>query len=188
MLLRKKDADKRALAQKTPGAVERQPDAEPISVGLKSRTTADADAQTSLVLDALGGVIAALARFPVDRPHRPAAETTEKSPRGNAMPHSGRPSAVPTMATPSALSIAAGRASCAPSRHCSAMSRIPSTRWCLSCARRSGPACPLCTKRYAEARTRTHLALMKKAVSGSQLTKIKDDLLNAVSEIDRTLK
>jgi diguanylate cyclase len=40
----------------------------------------------------------------------------------------------------------------------------------------------------AEATTGTHLALVTKAVSGSQLQNIREDVLNAVSEIDRALK
>jgi diguanylate cyclase len=65
MFFRKKDAEAAATAApKSPASAV-------------PRAQGDEDAQTSTVLDAIGGVISALARYPIDLPHRSAAVTAK---------------------------------------------------------------------------------------------------------------
>jgi diguanylate cyclase len=193
MFFRKKDTDARTQAPKAPRAAEQQPDAEPISLGSESRTAAEADAQTTLVLDALGGVISALARFPVDLPHRAAAETTREitawqrhatlgQPVGGA--DEGDSVGIVDRDWKGLVRAVASLQRDEQSSIDTLVSELRAALWtCVSAVHEA-----VRIDDTAEAKTGTHLALMKKAVSGSQMTNIKNDVLNAVSEIDRTLR
>ena len=190
MFFKKKQTDARTGEKRAPVAAEPRSTAAHESSGSRA---AAADRQTTLVLDALGGVLSALARFPVDLPHRPAATTMKEMTAWQRHSTLG----VPVDATEEADSVGiADRDWKALVRAVVELRRdeqssvdtlvaeLRSALWtCVSAVHEA-----VRIDDTAEVRTGTHLALMKKAVNGSQMTTIKDDVLNAVSEIDRTLK
>ena len=191
MFFKKKETDAQTVEKRVPVASASLSTAAQESSG--SRAAAAADSQTTLVLDALGGVLSALARFPVDLPHRPAATTTKEM---TAWQRHG-PLGIPVDATEESDSVGiADRDWKALVRAVVELRRdeqssvdtlvaeLRSALWtCVSAVHEA-----VRIDDTAEVRTGTHLALMKKAVNGSQMSTIKDDVLNAVSEIDRTLK
>ncbi len=149
--------------------------------------------QTTVVLDALGGVMTALARFPVDLPHRAAAETTREmtawqrhATLGIALEGDDQSSSV-GIAERDWRGLVRAVAALRRDEQSSVDSLVSELRAALwSCVAAVHEAVRI--DDTAEARTGTHLALVKKAVSGSTMSTIKDDVLSAVSEIDRTLK
>ena len=196
MFFRKKETDPRASAQRTPGAIEAQVRAEPAAPGTprsSSSTSKEADSQTMLVLDALGGVITALARFPVDLPHRPASATTKEM--TDWQRHATLGVSVDGADDDESVGVTdrdwkglvLAVASLRRDEQSSVDTLVAELRTALwTCVSAVHEAVRIDDN--AEVKTGAHLALVKKAVSGSGLNNIKDDVLNAVSEIDRTLK
>ncbi|MBC7841305.1 MAG: diguanylate cyclase [Gemmatimonadaceae bacterium] len=191
MFFRKKEPESRTTAPRTQGAAESQPDAQPAALG--TRGSASGDAQTTAVLDALGGVMTALARFPVDLPHRPAAETTREMTAWQRHAVMG----LPIDGGEEGASVGIGerdwrglvRAVAALRRDEQSsvdalVSELRTALWsCVSAVHEA-----VRIDDNAEAQTGTHLALVKKAFNGATISTIKDDVLSAVSEIDRALK
>lgn len=191
MFFRKKGLETRTTAPPTPGAAELRTDAHPVAGG--ARGSASGDAQTTAVLDALGGVITALARFPVDLPHRPAVETTRDMTAWQRHATLG----LPIEGGEASASVGIGdrdwrglvRAVAALRRDEQSsvdalVSELRTALWsCVSAVHEA-----VRIDDNAEAQTGTHLALVKKAFNGTTMSTIKDDVLTAVSEIDRTLK
>jgi diguanylate cyclase len=151
------------------------------------------DAQGSLILDALGGVMSAIARHPVDLPHRPAEATTAEMTAWQRHVTMGLPidsgdggvavgiadrdwrglvRAVSELRRDEQTSVDA------------LVSELRTALWtCVSAVHEA-----VRIDDTAEATTGTHLALVKKAVSGTQMSTIKDEVMNAVGEIDRALR
>ena len=191
MFFRKKESEASANATHSSSSAATKPSAEAASVG--ARGVGSADSQTTIVLDALGGVLSAIARFPVDLPHRSAADTTKAMTSWQRHATLG----VSVDATDESESVGIAdrewkglvRAVAELRRDeqtsvDTLVSELRAALWtCVSAVHEA-----VRIDDNAEARTGAHLNLMKKAVSGSQMTTIKDEVLNAVSEIDRTLK
>ena len=150
-----------------------------------------AAADDSVMLDAIGGVLAALARFPIDLPHRPADETTKEltawqrhATLGVAIGGEDASSvgiqdrdwrglirAVSELRRDEQDSVD------------SLVSELRSALWtCVSAVHAA-----VRIDDSAEAQTGTHLTIMKKALNGSQVHDIRAEVLKAVNEIDRTL-
>ena len=191
MFFKRKETDSRIASQRMPGGVESHPAPAPVSPGTAGASSNDA--QTTMVLDGLGGVIAALARFPVDLPHRSAAETTKEMTAWQRHATMGLP--IDGGDEESSVGIAERdwrglvRAVAALRRDEQSsidtlVSELRTALWtCVAAVHEA-----VRIDDNAEVQTGTHLALVKKAVSGTSLTTIKEDVLKAVSEIDRTLK
>ena len=192
MFFRKKEADPRTASQRTPGVVETQAGAQPVSPG--GHGASGGDAQTTMVLDALGGVITALARFPVDLPHRPAAETTKEMTTWQRHATMGLPieggeegGASVGIGDRDWRGLVRAVASLRRDEQSSVDALVSELRTALwSCVSAVHEAVRIDDN--AEAQTGTHLSLVKKAFNGTTMSTIKDDVLKAVSEIDRTIK
>ncbi len=188
MFFRKKEQDLRH----TPPSVEAARVGVPAQPGdLRSATTED---DVAHLLDALGGVLAALAHHPVDLPHRPAEVTARELTGWQRHATLGLP--VGGLDDGSAVGI--------PDRDWGGLVRsvtelrrdeahsvdalVSELRTALwSCVSAVHEAVRIDDN--AETRTGAHLALVKRAVvSGSQMSTIRDEVLSAVSEIDRTLR
>jgi diguanylate cyclase len=192
MFFRKKEQDTRAASRATPADAAPPTPAHAAEAGDFRAPNSEAD--VSLLLDALGGVLAALARHPVDLPHRPAEVTTRELTAWQR--HA-------TLGLPIDADIAASSVGI-PDRDWSGMVRAvtemrrdeeQSVDSLVSELRTALWTCVAAVHEAvriddtAEAQTGTHLALVKRAVvSASQMSTIKDEVLNAVSEIDRTLR
>lgn len=192
MFFRKKETDVRLAAQRTPNANETQPPAD--APAISGNAGVSLDAQTSLVLDALGGVVAALARFPVELPHRSADETTREmqawqrhATMGLPVDGSGEESASVGIADRDWRGLVRAVAALRRDEQSSVEALVAELRAALwSCVATVHEAVRIDDS--AEATTGTHIALVRKAISGSNVSSIKDDVLNAINEIDRTLK
>ncbi len=192
MFFRKKEADPRTASQRTPGVSETQAGSQPVSLG--GHGASSGDAATTMVLDALGGVITALARFPVDLPHRPAAETTKEMTTWQRHATMGLPieggeegGASVGIGDRDWRGLVRAVAALRRDEQSSVDALVSELRTALwSCVSAVHEAVRIDDD--AEAQTGTHLALVKKAVNGTTMSTIKDDVLSAVSEIDRTLK
>jgi diguanylate cyclase len=193
MFFRKKESDVVAAVKKSPTATTVEP---AVSVAVKtsaSPSAAASDAQTSVVLDALGSVITAIGRFPVDLPHRPAAETTREmstwqrhATMGVSLDGDDEMASV-GIAERDWRGLVRAIADLRRDEQSSVESLVAELRGALwSCVSAVHEAVRIDDS--AEVQTGTHLALVKKAVSGTTFSSIKDDVLSAVSEIDRTLK
>ncbi len=192
MFFKKKQTDVRPAAQRMPNASELQPTADAQSISATSGVSLDT--QTSLVLDALGGVVAALARFPVDLPHRSADETTREMQAWQRHATMGLPIDAESDESTSVgiqdrdwrglvRAVAALRRD-EQSSIDALVSELRAALWsCVSAVHEA-----VRIDDSAESTTGTHIALVRKAVNGSQVSSIKDDVLNAINEIDRTLK
>lgn len=156
-------------------------------------TGASSDAQSSLVLDALGDVISAIARFPVDLPHRSADATAKEMTAWQRHATMGLP--LDTQEEGSSVGIderdwrGLVRAVSALRKDeqntiDSLVAELRSALWtCVSAVHEA-----VRVDDVTDATTGTNLALMKKAVAGPNLNKIRDEVLSAVGEIDRALK
>lgn len=193
MFFKKKKTDPRSATQRTSGAVATQA-AQPLTGGAsRSGTSKEADSQTMLVLDALGGVISVLARFPVDLPHRPATATTREM--TDWQRHATLGVSVDGAEDGESVGVTdrdwkglvRAVASLRRDEQSSVETLVAELRTALwTCVSAVHEAVRIDDD--AEVKTGTHLALVKKAVSGSAMTNIKDDVLSAVLEIDRTLR
>jgi diguanylate cyclase (GGDEF)-like protein len=192
MFFRKKETAERPAAQRPTNANETQP---PVEASARSGDAGiTLDAQASLVLDALGGVVAALGRFPIDLPHRSAEETTREMQAWQRHATMGLPvdggGDEPTsvgIADRDWRGLVRAVAALRRDEQSSVDSLIAELRTALwSCVSAVHEAVRIDDS--AEATTGTHLALVRKAINGSQVSTIKDDVLNAINEIDRTLK
>lgn len=191
MFFRKKDADVTPDATRTKTAAGEPKPSE--SASAVTVASSSANGQASIVLDALGGVLSAIARFPVDLPHRSAATTTGEMSAWQRHATLGVP--VDAAEDGNAVGIAdrdwkglvRAVAELRRDEQSSVDTLVTELRMALwTCVSAVHEAVRIDDN--AEARTGTHLALVRKAVSGSQMTSIKDDVLQAVSEIDRTLR
>lgn len=192
MFFRKRETDARPAADRTPSTSESQPPAGAPAV--QGTVGGSADAQTSLVLDALGGVVAALARFPIDLPHRSADETTREMQAWQrhatmGLPVDGReePSASVGLTDRDWRGLVRAVATMRREEQSSVEALVSELRAALwSCVSAVHEAVRIDDS--AEATTGTHFAIMRKSINGAPLRTIKDDVLNAINEIDRTLK
>jgi diguanylate cyclase len=191
MFFRKKEPELRNAAVKATVAAQPPTHAAPKSP--TAHATAASDAQTSVVLDALGSVISAIGRFPVDLPHRPAADTTREmsvwqrhATMGVSMDGNDETASV-GVAERDWRGLVRAVADLRRDEQSSVELLVAELRGALwSCVSAVHEAVRIDDS--AEAQTGTHLALVKKVVSGASLSSIKEDVLSAVSEIDRTLK
>lgn len=191
MFFRKKEPPAQATAPRAPS----HPDAAPIgSGGAPSQTHSAIDqAQGTIVLDALGGVLAAIARFPIDLPHRSADATSKEmtawqrhATLGLAMDSDAHGASV-GITERDWKGLVRAVADLQRDEQASVEALVSELRAALwSCVSAVHEAVRIDDS--AEATTGTHLALVKRAVSGSQMSTIKDDVLSAVSEIDRALR
>lgn len=182
MFFRRKDPEA-ATASPGPTAVAVLATASPVPVS---------DGDNTLLLDALGGVLSALARFPVDLPHRPAVSTSRTLTAWQRHATLGV-----SMGDDDHVSVGIqDRDWRGLVRAVSELKRdeqgtvetlvgeLRGALWaCVSAVHAA-----VRIDDSAEAATGTHLTLMKKAVTGSQISNIRADVLHAVSEIDRALK
>lgn len=186
---------KRKESQHAPVAVAESAEAiadrgAPASSGLPSQSEM---AQATALLDAIGGLLNALARYPIDLPHRPAGETTRELTAWQRHATMGFP--VDTELAGETLSIEQ-RDWRGLTRAIADMRRVEqeSVEAMVSELR---TALWTCVSTVHEAvkiddasgsTTSSKLALVKRVVSNMQHTNIRDDVLNAVTEIDRTLR
>jgi len=192
MFFRKKEPDARAVSprQTATGAAAGTDSPARRATGAGQ---AENEHASTMVLDALGGVIAAIARFPVELPHRPAEATTKEMTSWQrhatmGLPlDSGEDGASVGITERDWRGLVRAVAALRRDEQSSVESLVTELRAALwTCVSAVHEAVRIDDS--AEATTGTHLALMKKALGGSQLQNIREDVLNAVSEIDRTLK
>lgn len=188
MFFQKKAADTRpAAARSTPAAP-----AGPVAPAAPSR--AGSNGETSVVLDALGGVISALARYPVDLPHRPAEATTKAmtawqrhATMGVPLEEEAEPGKSVGIAERDFKGLVRAVAELRRDEQQSVeqlVSELRNALWtCVSAVHEA-----VRIDDSAEVTTASHLTLVKKAVSGNAMSTIKDEVLTAISEIDRALK
>ncbi len=154
----------------------------------------DSERDAGLLLDALGGVLSALAHHPVDLPHRPAETTAREMTAWQRHATLGLP--VHSENDGSSVGI--------PDRDWGGLVRTVtdlrrdeqhSIDTLVSELRTALWACVAAVHEAvriddsAEVQTGAHLALVKKTVvSASQMSLIKDEVLGALTEIDRTLR
>ena len=193
MFFRKKEPDVRAAAprpvEKTaphPPAPETAPEAPRSSAG-------SADSQSTIVLDALGGVLAAIARFPIDLPHRSADATTKEMTSWQRHATMGvhlegdEESASVGIEDRDWRGLVRSVAALRRDEQSSVEGMVSELRTALwSCVAAVHEAVRIDDS--TEVRTGTQLSLVKKAITGTQTSTIRDEVLNAVSEIDRALK
>ncbi len=155
---------------------------------------ANSDADVSLLLDALGGVLAGLARHPVDLPHRSAEQASRELTTWQRHATLGMP--LDSLHGASSLGI--------PDRDWGGLvrsvtemqrdeqesvdalvSELRTALWgCVSAVHEA-----VRIDDSASVETGAQLALVKKAVvSASQMSTIKNEVVNALGEIDRTLR
>ncbi|MCC7055220.1 MAG: GGDEF domain-containing protein [Gemmatimonadaceae bacterium] len=182
----------RKAAAPRPAPAHSTPDTEP--AGAPPRAPAAPSGDVSAVIDALGGVISAIARFPVDLPHRPAADTTREMTAWQRHATLGMPLEESDDGSASVgfhdrdwkglvRAVAALRRDEQQSVE-SLVSELRSALWtCVSAVHQA-----VRIDDTTEASTASQLTLVRKVVSGSQMSTIKDDVLSAISEIDRALK
>ncbi len=192
MFFRKKETTAPVTAERSSNAPDTHPSGS--ASATSGRAAASLDAQTSLVLDALGGVVAALARFPVDLPHRSAEETTREMQAWQrhatmGLPVDGASEESASVGIPDRDWRGLVRAVAALRRDEQSsvdtlVSELRAALWsCVSAVHEA-----VRIDDTSEATTGTHLAFVRKAIGGSQVSSIKEDVLNAINEIDRTLK
>jgi len=153
---------------------------------------ASAAADGTVLLDALGGVLAALARFPVDLPHRPAGVTSKEltawqrhATLGVAIGgDDGSSVGIQDRDWRGLIRAVADLRRDEQGSVDLLVSELRAALWtCVSAVHAA-----VRIDDSADAQTGTHLTHMKKAVNGSQVHDIRAEVLKAVSEIDRTLK
>ncbi len=192
MFFRKKEPATRVAAPRA-SVTTTGPDADVPPRGASNTGLAAIENQSTVVLDALGGVIAALARFPVDLPHRSAEATAKEMTAWQRHATMGLPLEAGEDGSAVGISerdwrglvraVAALRRDEQSSVE-SLVNELRAALWtCVSAVHEA-----VRIDDSAEATTDGHLARMKKAVGGAQLANIREDVLNAVNEIDRTLK
>ncbi len=192
MFFRKKVQDTRAPSLTASGTAVGDASAGAVHAG--DFRAPDHERDASLLLDALGGVLTGLARHPVDLPHRSADTTSRELTSWQRHATLGLPVHAETDATSVAI----------PDRDWSGLVRtvtelrrdeqtsvdslVAELRTALwTCVAAVHEAVRLDDS--ADVQTGTRLALVRKAVvSASQMSTIKDEVLNAVTEIDRTLR
>lgn len=182
MFFRRKEVD---AAAKAPVAA-----AESATPVLEPRR-GSAAADNSVLLDAIGGVLAALARYPVDLPHRPADATSKEltawqrhATLGVAI--SGDDGSSVGIQDRDWRGLIRAVSELRRDEQGSVDSLVSELRGALwTCV--SAVHAAVRIDDSAEAETGTHLTLLKKAMNGSQLNVIRTEVLRAVSEIDRTL-
>jgi diguanylate cyclase len=158
-----------------------------------SGAAATSDAQNAAILEAISGILAALARFPIDLPHRSAEATTKEMTAWQRHATLGMP--VDDAAEATALGIADRdwrglvRAVAALQRDQQnsvdgLVTELRSALWtCVSTVHEA-----VRIDDHSSSATDAQIASVKKAVGGLQHSKIRDDVLNAVGEIGRTLR
>ncbi|HYW50047.1 MAG TPA: GGDEF domain-containing protein, partial [Gemmatimonadaceae bacterium] len=149
--------------------------------------------ETTMVLDALGGVLQGVARFPIDLPHRSAEESTRLMTAWQRHATLGQPVDVQQdgVALPIGERDWAGlvRAVCDLRRDeqgsvDSIVSDLRAALWtCVAAVHEA-----VRIDDTAEERTGAQLSLVRRALQGTQMSNIKDEVLGALQEIDRTLK
>jgi len=151
------------------------------------------DGDSSLVLDALGGVIAALARFPIELPLRPAEQTAKEMTAWQRHATLGMP--VDSASEEAAVGIGdrdwrglvRAVATVRREEQTSIESLVAELRAALwSCVGAVHEAVRIDAS--AETTTGTQLAQVKRAVTASNVSTLKEDVLVAVKEIERTLR
>jgi diguanylate cyclase len=154
---------------------------------------AASDAASSAVLDALGGVIAAIARFPIDLPHRSADATAKEMTAWQRHAVMGLPldgedeSAAVGIQDRDWRGLVRAVAALRRDEQSSVETMVTELRaalWtCVSAVHES-----VKVDDSTEQVTGTQLAAVKKAMGGANLSTIRDEVLTAVSEIDRALR
>ena len=152
------------------------------------------DGHEDLLLDALGGVIGALARYPLDLPVRPADRTAREMSTWQRHATLGMPLDDGNVATESVgitdrdwKGLVRATTDLQREQQASVDALVGELRSALwSCVSAVHEAVRI--DENAEATTGTHLTLVKKAVAGTQVATIKEEVLKAVTEIDRALK
>lgn len=192
MFFKKKVAENKPVVTPAPAVVT--PTVADITAAMaRSSANGAHDTQSTMLLDALGGVLAAVARFPIDLPHRSADATSKEMTAWQRHATLGLP--IDSEDEGSSVGIddrdwrGLVRAVAALRRdeQSSVESLVAELRAALwTCVSAVHEAVRIDDN--AEASTGTHLALVRRAVSGTQISNIKDEVLNAVNEIDRTLR
>jgi diguanylate cyclase len=193
MFFRKKESEPRATAPRHTEPVAPPAPAAPPTVEPARHGSHAVDGQTTLVLDALGGVLAAIARFPIDLPHRSADATTKEMTSWQRHATMGvhlegeDDSASVGIEDRDWRGLVRSVAALRRDEQSSVEGMVSELRTALwSCVAAVHEAVKIDDS--TEVKTGTHLALVKKAVSGNQASSIRDEVLNAVGEIDRALK
>lgn len=193
MFFRKKEPAARADA--APASTRRDTAAPSADASLTAAQSGASvsDAQGTLILDALGGVLAAIARYPVDLPHRSAETTAAEMTAWQRHATMGLPidagddGVAVGVADRDWRGLVRAVSELRRDEQSSVDSLVAELRTALwTCVSAVHEAVRIDDN--AEATTGTHLALVRKAVSGTQMSTIKDEVLNAVGEIDRALR
>ncbi len=147
-----------------------------------------------LLLDAVGGVLGALGRYPLELPARSAARTTGEMTAWQRHATLGMPLEDGTVSTESVgiterdwKGLVRAVGDLQREQQTSVEALVGELRGALwSCVSAVHEAVRIDDS--AEAKTGANLTLVKNAVAGTQLTTIKAEVLKAVAEIDRALK
>ena len=159
-----------------------------------AKSAAASAGDTGIVLDALGGVLSALARFPVDLPHRSADATTQEltawqrhATMGIALDADAESSASVGIGERDFRGLVRAVAALRRDEQASVESLVSDLRTALwTCVSAVHEAVRIDDS--ADVTTASHLTLVKKVVNATQMSTIKDEVLTAISEIDRALK
>ena len=178
----------------SPPAPVREPDEPPARAVVPVPPVQAADGHEDLLLDALGGVIGALARYPLELPARAADRTAREMSTWQRHATLGMPLEDGSVGTESVGITDRDwkglvRAATELQREQqtlvdSLVGELRGALWsCVSAVHES-----VRIDESAEVSTGLNLSLVKRAVLGTQIATIKDEVLKAVAEIDRTLK
>ena len=190
MFFRKKEPEKSETPPAPVGDGAREPATDTHAGELRAPSS---DGDVSLLLDALGGVLAGLARHPVDLPHRSAEQSTRELTAWQRHVTLGMP--LHSERDASSVGVSA-RDWGGLVRYVTDIQRdeqtsvdalvaeLRSALWgCVSAVHEA-----VRIDDSASVETGTQLALVKKAVvSASQMSTIKNEVVDALTEIDRTL-
>lgn len=175
--------------KKVPASVAGEPQIDPPHV---RATRSSESSDDSMLLDAIGGVLAALARFPIDLPHRPADATSKEltawqrhATMGVAM--SGEDESSVGIQDRDWRGLIRTVSELRRDEQVSVDSIVSELRAALwTCVEAVHAAVRI--DDTAEVAAGQHLSLMTKAVKGAQIKDVRTEVLKAVSEIDRTLR
>jgi diguanylate cyclase len=191
MFFQKKGADARAAVAPRPSA---SPSAT-LDAGAAHASSPVANAgETGVVLDALGGVISAIARFPVDLPHRSAEHTTKEfmawqrhATLGLPLDDDGDAAASVGIGDRDYRGLVRAVAALRRDEQTSVEGLVGELRNALwTCVSAVHEAVKIDDS--AEVTTASQLTLVKTVVSSTQMSTIKNEVLTAIGAIDRALK
>ena len=186
MFFQKKGSDAKSATASVPDA--------PSTTRAAGRSAPPTASDQGLVLDALGGVITAIARFPIDLPHRPASSTSREMTAWQRHATMGLPLEADDLAPASVgiedrdwRGLVRAVADLRRDEQSSVEGLVSELRTALwSCVSAVHEAVRIDDS--ADVTAGTNLTLVRNAMSGSHMSSIRDEVLKAIGEIDRALK